>query len=467
MGKSESKDKGSPFWVFFSSVRLTIGLLIVLAVASVAGTLIPQQEEAARVAHTWSPGLIQVFDALQLFDLYHSVWFRLIIGLLALNLVICSVDRFPATWKLYRGQARIDRSKPFEDLPEERSFKARGSVEEAAERITGLLKRTYGHVEAKVAEQEGFVFAEKGRTSHFGVYLVHLSVLLILFGGIIGSLLGFEAYVNIPEGETVDTVTLRKSGLPKKLDFSVRCEKFTVDFYEGGSPKEYRSDLTFLTGGHPALKTPVLVNHPVTFGGITFYQASYGTIPGDMVQLRVSRKGAESGSVQVSLKRGESFQLPQGDAEIEVADLRSDLMKLGPAVLIHVKPREGEPVHFWVFQKHDLIRQHVPGLLEKTAKFNPESYKPYVVFLEKLESRYYTGLQVNNDPGVPLVWIGCLDMIAGFLAAFFTSHKRVWVRVSAGKGALRVSVAGRSHKNPVGMERELEHITHRLQALWE
>jgi cytochrome c biogenesis protein len=142
-------------------------------------------------------------------------------------------------------------------------------------------------------------------------------------------------------------------------------------------------------------------------------------------------------------------------------------MKLGPAALIHVKPREGEPLHFWIFQNHELIRQRVPGLLEKTAKFNPESFKPFVFVLEKLESRYYTGLQVNNDPGVPLVWAGCIAMILGFLSAFFTSHKRVWVRVSSRKGTLRVSVAGRSHKNPLGMEQELEQLTRRLRALWE
>jgi cytochrome c biogenesis protein len=467
MARPETDKKENPFWSFFSSVRLTIGLLIVLALVSIAGTLIPQQEEAAKVVHTWNPGLIQFFDALQLFDVYHSVWFRLIIGLLALNLVICSLDRFPATWRLYRGQARIDRSKPFENLPEDRSFKVRGRVEEAAERVTDFLKRSYGHVEAKVTETEAFVFAEKGRTSYFGVYLVHLSVLLILSGGIIGSLLGFQAYVNIPEGETVDTVTLRKSGLPKKLDFSILCEKFTVDFYEGGSPKEYRSDLTFISGGRPALKTPVLVNHPVTFGGITFYQASYGTIAGDRVQLRVTAKGSGEGSVEASLKRGESLRLPRGDAEIEVEDLRSDLMKLGPAALIHVRPREGDPLHFWVFQKQDLIRQHVPGLLEKTPKFNPESYKPYLFTLEKLESRYYTGLQVNNDPGVPLVWTGCIAMIVGFLVTFFTSHKRVWVKVSAGKGSIRVSVAAKAHRNPVGMEQELGRVARALRALWE
>ncbi|MEW6668031.1 MAG: cytochrome c biogenesis protein ResB [Thermodesulfobacteriota bacterium] len=467
MGQSASKEKRSSFWEFFSSIRLTIGLLIVLAVVSIAGTLIPQQEAAAKIAQTWRPGLVQFFDALQLFDIYHSVWFRLIIGLLALNLVICSVDRFPATWKLYRGKSKIDPSRPFEDLPEDRTFKVRGSVQEAAGRIAGFLKKTYGHVEAKVAEPETFVFAEKGRTSYFGVYLVHLSVLLILLGGIIGSLLGFEAFVNIPEGETVDTVTLRKTGLPKKLDFSVRCDKFTVDFYEGGAPKEYRSDLTFLAGGQQALNTPVLVNHPVTFGGITFYQASYGTIPGDRAQVRVSPGDPQARPLQLSLKRGESAQLPNGEAEIQVADVRSDFMKLGPAVLIHVRPKNGESLQFWVFQNRDLIRQRFPGLLEKTPKFNPESYKPYVFFLENLETRYYTGLQVNNDPGVPLVWIGCLAMILGFLAAFFTSHKRVWVRVSARKGAVRVSVAGRSHKNRVDMEQELQQTTRRLRALWE
>jgi cytochrome c biogenesis protein len=101
----------------------------------------------------------------------------------------------------------------------------------------------------------------------------------------------------------------------------------------------------------------------------------------------------------------------------------------------------------------------------KAPILDPSSFKPYTFFLEKLENRYYTGLQVSKDPGVSLVWLGCFVMVGGFFVTFFTSHRKVWVRVSKAKGKARISVAGRANKNPVGMERELEQVTRKLQNL--
>ena len=121
--REPNNKKGVHFlWSVFSSMKLTFALLIILAITSIFGTLIPQQQEAMRFAQGLSPGLLRFFELLGLFDLYHSIWFRAIIGLLALNLVICSVNRLPTTLKLFHAPSRPDRSKSFENLPPERSF---------------------------------------------------------------------------------------------------------------------------------------------------------------------------------------------------------------------------------------------------------------------------------------------------------------------------------------------------------
>ena len=89
---------------------------------------------------------------------------------------------------------------------------------------------------------------------------------------------------------------------------------------------------------------------------------------------------------------------------------------------------------------------------------NPSAFKPYTFYLEDLESKFYTGLQVNRDPGVSIVWIGCFLMIGGFFVTFFMSHRRIWVRVSSEKQGSTISIAGTSNKNPVGLQRELSHL---------
>lgn len=464
MVESEKRPNPNPLWSFFSSIRLTLTILIVLAVASVAGTLIPQREEAVRIAHDWSPGLINLFQTLQLFDIYHSLWFRLIIAALALNLTVCSLDRFPRTWKRYRGQEKIDKTNIFEGIPANRTFSAGGRREEVMERVAEVIKKHFRRVEHKETDHANYLFSEKGRYAYLGVYLVHLSVLLILVGGILGSLLGFEAYVNIPEGGVTDTVALRRSGKPKKLDFLIQCEKFNVEFYPNGAPKEYRSDLVFKTNDQVIMKSPLLVNHPVTVRNITFYQASYGTLAGDTVLLGISKTGEASGESRLEVKKNKPIPLPGGGAEVELLDVRSDFMRLGPAAHIQVKPASGEGVRFWLFREHETIRKRFPEFFERSPRFDHEAFKPYAFSLEKIQSLYYTGLQVNNDPGVSLVWLGCLVMVGGFLVTFFASHRRIWVRVSSQKkGSLKVSIAGKSNKNPVGMERELDRITKKIQ----
>jgi cytochrome c biogenesis protein len=96
---------------FLSSLKLTITLLIIIAVASILGTIIPQQYEGGESFRHLGPGLVKVFNSLQLFDMYHSVWFIILMGLLSLNLIVCSLNRLPASWKLFSNIPSSDRSK--------------------------------------------------------------------------------------------------------------------------------------------------------------------------------------------------------------------------------------------------------------------------------------------------------------------------------------------------------------------
>jgi len=465
MAKSDKEKKSNFVWDFFSSVKLTIILLIILAIASILGTLIPQQEGAVEFARGLSPWLFRLSTALDLFDMYHSAWFRILIGSLALNLIVCSIDRFPGTLKLFRATPKPDRSRPFENLSPQRSFPVKGEIENIASLVPEFLKKHYKNMRMKKTDKGHFFYTQKGRYSHFGFYLVHLSVVTILIGGIVGSFLGFEAYVNIAEGETVDTVTLRKVGGAKHLGFNVRCEKFFVDFYKNGTPKEYRSELTFLDGGKVLEKGSLLVNHPMTFKGITFYQSSYGSLPG-RIQLRIWKGGSNPEKLTMGVEVGKPVSLPGNAAQFRVVQVDENLKgTMGPAALISIGPAQGKEIRFWVFQHMELLQNRFPKAMFQAPILNSSSFKPYTFFLEKLESRFYTGLQVNKDPGVSFIWLGCFMMVTGFFVTFFTSHKQIWVRVSKAKRDIRISVAGRANKNPVGLERELDQLTQKLRNL--
>ena len=135
MKNAQSKSNPNIVWNFLSSVKLTIVLLILLAIVSILGTLIPQGQDAADFAKTLSPATFRFFSTLQLFDMYDAPWFRLLIGVLALNLVVCSIARFSATWKRFNAKPAPDRSKPFENNAPEDALLVNLSAEDTAARV--------------------------------------------------------------------------------------------------------------------------------------------------------------------------------------------------------------------------------------------------------------------------------------------------------------------------------------------
>ena len=463
---TQSPNRSNPIWNLLRSVKLTIVLLIVLALVSIFGTLIPQQDQAMDFARSLGPGFAGLFEALQLFDLYHSPWFRVIIGFLALNLIVCSIDRFPHLWKRFQTLPKPDRSKPFENISPSRIVKGSGELSQILETVEKALRARYKRIREKDIDHTTFFYGERGRFSLFGVYLVHVSVLLILAGGILGSFLGFEGFVNIPEGDSTDTIFLSRTKVPKKLDFTIHCESFTIDFYDNGTPKEYRSILAFQEEGTGFGRGDLLVNHPLTVRGITFYQASYGNFLGDQVRLHISRKGPAAGQWDLIVPRKEPQDLPGQEGIFEVMEVRDSLQGgLGPAALISIKPKEGDEVRMMLFQNWDRLQGRFPEEMLKSPRLNPSAFEPYTFSLGGIERKYYTGLQVSKDPGVPFVWTGFALIVLGLFVTFFSSHRRVWIRVATKGEDVEISIGGQANKNPVGLERDLDHLTEKIRDL--
>jgi cytochrome c biogenesis protein len=74
----------------------------------------------------------------------------------------------------------------------------------------------------------------------------------------------------------------------------------------------------------------------------------------------------------------------------------------------------------------------------------------------------YTGLQVSKDPGVWFIYIACIIMTIGLYVTFFISHKKIWIYLAheapGGKGPVRISIGGMTHRNRLAFEKEIEHI---------
>ncbi|MFH1075750.1 MAG: cytochrome c biogenesis protein ResB [Pseudomonadota bacterium] len=289
------------------------------------------------------------------------------------------------------------------------------------------------------------------------MYVVHLSIIVLLIGAMIGSFFGFRGWVNIAEGETIDKISLRKKtemGKPHPLDFSVRCNDFEVTFYEKGSPKEYRASLTIIENGKEQLTKSIVVNDPLRYKGISFFQSNYGTLPPEKVNLKLADTTTEK-ITTIEAELHELIKLPNAKGEFEVLDFVpfvGDAQEFGPAFRIKEAYKGKEPIEFWVF--------------EKFPKFDRMRKGEYIYSVENYPALYYTGLEITKDPGVWGVYSGCLLLIAGIIVTFFMSHRQIFMEAVKDRNGSLVSIAAVSNKNILGIEDELKNIAAGLQKLF-
>ena len=457
MSSSEVKSDPSPLnqlWKTFASVKLTIVLLLTLAATSIIGTLIPQNETPVAYVQAFGEFLYRLFALLGLFDMYHSWWFRALILLLVANIVICSIDRLQATWKiLFVRNPRFNIAR-YRQLKNKVDYKDDGDADQLKNRYEPVISRGFRYHRLEDTDDGFAIYGERGRWTRLGVYVVHSSVVLLLIGGLIGSIFGFDGFVNIPEGESVRSIQLTNSNQKMPLGFEIRCDDFNVDFYDSGTPKEFRSRLTILKQGKAVVQKDIIVNDPLRYEGISFYQSSYGNMtPNEVLLNFTSRATGKIYSQRAAIKAPIVIPENLGTFVLKKYTQQANFrgQNIGEAFMGILTPPNSSPVEVTLplrFPRFDRMRKG--EVVVAVADFLP---------------RYYTGLQVSRDPGVWVVYIGFILMIIGIYITFFMSHQQICVEV-AGKGKKsEVMVAGTSNKNKMGMQKKVTRLSERLSNL--
>jgi cytochrome c biogenesis protein len=438
-------------WNLFTSIKLTVVLLLSLAVTSVIGTLIPQNQDPVAYLEAFGSVFYRFFNILGFFDLYHAWWFQLLLLLLTVNVLVCSIERLSANRKILfvrRPHFSLNR---FRNLKQRLSFQMDASPDKVQDTFQDKMRRGFSHTHSEKIPDGYVIFAEKGRWSRFGVYTIHLSVIILLLGGLIGSIFGFDGFVTIPEGAMTNQIRLRSNNQAYLLDFAIRCDDFDVSFYKNGAPKEYRSSLTIIEGGEPVLKKDVIVNDPLRYRGISIFQSSYGTMPSDEVVLAFASKATGMVYLQ-EMAVGASYEIPENLGTFTLTEYRNNASfrgnSIGEAFVGRLAAPNGPSVDVTLplrFPSFDKMRKG-----------------DVVISVDKFVERYYTGLQVNKDPGVWVVYFGFILIIIGCYITFFISHRQICVEVNSAGGRSRVTLAGTANKNQHGMQRFLERMALRL-----
>jgi cytochrome c biogenesis protein len=441
--KKSPKGLFPAIWDFFASVQLAIVTLCTISVVSIFGTIIPQNEAPEWYIKKFGPQVARFFDLFHLEDLYGSLWFKALLALLSANLIICSIDRLPRIWKQITADNLATPPKRLMAMKRNASWTVSGDPMAVTEKISGLLAKMGWKIQSRQTEDGTLLCSQKGAWTRLGVFMVHGSILVILVGAIIGSVLGFKGNVSIVEGESTNKVRINDTGNFLDLGFTVRCDGFSIDYYSNGMPKEYRSNLTVLENKRQILHKIIKVNTPLTYKGVTFYQSSYQAYNDFILSITNQETGKEK-----------IFMAPyQKPLEWQKEGLRFGVINEDSAgekvkrIKIWLSDASGTPSVLW---------------LDTNGKATVKrGGKQYLILGQQL---YATGLQVAKDPGVWWVYIGCALLLLGLFVSFFTSHRRVWLLLSVKGKKTSIYMAGSANKNKVGFDKIFSALSEKLKA---
>ncbi|MCI5144275.1 MAG: cytochrome c biogenesis protein ResB [Candidatus Electrothrix sp. AR3] len=447
----------NPVWAFLASVQLALLLIALLASTSIIGTVVQQNKPPEHYVQQWGKAPAGIIQTLNLDDMYNSAWFLLLLGAFSLNLLVCSLDRIPTVIRIVgKDNLQTDPQRLFKMKFRQQLPLSRGSAAAAKEQVATYLAAKGWKSKSRGKDGGTLLFAQKGGWTRYGVYVVHVSILIVLLGAIIGSStvaknvlknpqFAFKGGVMLPETRSSDYIFSYDDDSKIPLGFTVRCNFFDIDFYENGMPKDYVSGLTVLDEqGEEILTQTIEVNKPLTYKGITFYQSSYNDMQTPIIKLTDQKTGAK--------------------------------------YIFPVDPKNYDVVHKWKWQQGKMegmlriqsVRSlHLPGSREGDTELKiwmmdstgpPSMFTMFYgtpVIVERPMAKYElsigphfaTGLQVAKDPGVWWVYTGCALMLIGLYVAFFMSHRKIWAYLYEEDGQLAVLFAGNANKNKLGFEK--------------
>lgn len=475
-------------WRQLTSMRTALMLLLLLALAAIPGSVIPQADVDSLAVTRWKgehPKLTPIYEKLDLFAVYSSPWFSAVYLLLVISLVGCIVPRLFVYYRALRAQPpaaprRLDR------LPVQAAYTTERSAEEVLEHARVVLGRRHRIrvSTGSTAESPGddFVAAERGYVREAGNLLFHLSVLVVLAGFAVGGLWGYQGGVILVEGSTFsNNLTQYDDFNPGGLfrqqqmqDFRFSVDKFDVDWLKkgprAGQARKFEAHLSYrTTQDAPEKEYDLRVNHPLEIDGTDVFLIGHGYAP--VVTVRDGDGNVTYTGPTVFLPQDASF-LSFGVIKPPVTDPQIGLEGL---LYPTFDMRDGNPVTIFGDDLnptlsmlaytgdlgYDSGRSQSVYVLDKTdAELIEKDGKPIRVDLqigdtfelpddlgtvtfERVDP--WIRVQISQTPGKGVALIGMILALIGLCASLFIRPRRVWVRAVPGTmtddGATRVEVA--------------------------
>ncbi len=470
-------------WRTLRSMRTALILLLMLALASVAGSLIPQWPNTPERVQDYlraHPVVGEMFLRAGLFDVFGSWWFALVTTLLFVSLIACLIPRTRAVW-------RSARTRPMQ-AREIDSFRHFARVETglepvAAMRLARAAVRRRGWRVAVAPDGEALA-AEKGLWREAGSLAFHWAIILMLAGVVYGKGTGFSGYALVVEGDTWIDAAANYDGQIRTGRFfdgdftgiGIHLNEFESAFRETGQAMDFVSRVELLDrDGAVVRDQDIRVNHPATIEGLTIYQSSFGWAPvieisdGEEVlfsdAVPFSRQPAPEGVPELAMPWRGVVKLASRDPQVAIdlelwPDSRAFFQQVATGEPVAMLTSFDPLIRYTVYEgtltdpspvslDTRFMEPTMTGVLGggtssdlSTGELLEGASEQSGFTMSFLDLPQYSVFQVARDRGVPLVLASAILILVGLLPALYSSRRKVWVRAHSSSGGTALEVGG-------------------------
>jgi len=418
------------FLPVITDLRLAIILFLIIALFSISGTVIEQGETPAfyQANYPEHPALFgflswKVIQVVGLDHVYRTWWFLSLLILFGTSLTACTFTRqLPALkaaqrWKYYQEPREFQKLALSAEL---------GNIP-LSSLIPILQKQRYQIFQ----EKDDILYARKGIIGKIGPIIVHIGIVGILLGGIIGALTGFIAQEMVSSGDTFQIKNITNAGPFTSQnvlkDWSVRVNRFWIDYTPTGGIDQFYSDLSVLNNqAKEVTRKRIFVNQPLRYHGVTLYQTDWGI-----------------SSIRIKFNNSPVFQLP-------MAQLDTNGKGRIWGTWVPTKPDLSQGISLLAKDLQGMVLIYdAEGKLINTIRAGM-SAPVNGVELKLLDVIGSTGLQIRFDPGIPIVYAGFALLMLGVVMSYF-SHSQIWA-LQVGE---QLYIGGKTNRAQVAFETEV------------
>ncbi|WP_297281693.1 cytochrome c biogenesis protein ResB [uncultured Anaerococcus sp.] len=382
-------------WKVFHSMKLGIILLIIIAMLSVIGTLIPQGYSEQYYLQNYPHMLHEIILAFGFDHLFSSWWYILLTAILLLNLFLCSITRFKPIIN------RVKNNPDIENKIHSNNYKLINTKEVD---IEGFFKKLgFNNIKETNIDDRDVKYQFSNKIGYLGSWITHLSIIIIIIAFAYGRHFGFEEFVYGVPGTVLNL---------ENSNYQIQVDDFDINFRDDFTVEQYKTDLTILEDGKVIDKGKTLVNHPYRNKEFNAYQNSTGWAV-DSILYKDDKYLSDK-----TLYKSDIYVEDDKKIALQFVDFYPDFDETNPMHPRTKSPFLNHPVMLYALfydgERVDMGLVHMGDQIE---------YEEYAFLVQN--PQMFTLLQVTKDPATKFALAGGILLMIGLFLAFYINPKEI------------------------------------------